>query len=89
MVQTILEHRELAKLKSTYVDALPMQVNPVTKRVHTSFSQIGTVTGRLSSTDPNLQNIPIRTELGRKVRDAFVAAPGELLLSVDYSRQRS
>jgi DNA polymerase-1 len=86
VVKDILEHRELAKLKSTYVDALPMQVNPVTKRVHTSYSQIGTVTGRLSSTDPNLQNIPIRTELGRKVRDAFVAAPGCMLLSVDYSQ---
>ncbi|MGD8455920.1 MAG: DNA polymerase I [Anaerolineales bacterium] len=86
VVETILEHRELAKLKSTYIDALPTQVNPVTKRVHTSYSQIGTVTGRLASTDPNLQNIPIRTELGRKVRDAFVAAPGNLLLSVDYSQ---
>jgi DNA polymerase-1 len=86
VVETILEHRELAKLKSTYVDALPMQVNPVTKRVHTSYGQSGSVTGRLSSTDPNLQNIPIRTELGRKVRDAFVAAPGDLLLSVDYSQ---
>jgi DNA polymerase-1 len=86
VVRAILEHRELAKLKSTYVDALPMQVNPRTKRVHTSYSQIGTVTGRLSSNDPNLQNIPIRTELGRKVRDAFVAGPGNRLLSVDYSQ---
>jgi DNA polymerase-1 len=86
VVETILEHRELAKLKSTYVDALPMQVNPMTKRVHTSYSQSGSVTGRLSSTDPNLQNIPIRTELGRKVRDAFVSAPGNLILSVDYSQ---
>ncbi len=86
VVETILEHRELAKLKSTYVDALPLQVNPKTGRVHTSYGQTGIVTGRLSSTDPNLQNIPIRTDLGRKVRDAFVAAPGNLLLSVDYSQ---
>jgi DNA polymerase-1 len=86
VVETVLEHRELAKLKSTYVDALPMQVNPITGRVHTSYGQAGSVTGRLTSTDPNLQNIPIRTDLGRKVRDAFVAAPGNLLLSVDYSQ---
>jgi len=86
VVETILEHRELAKLKSTYVDALPLQVNPKTGRVHTSYGQTGIVTGRLSSTDPNLQNIPIRTELGRQVRDAFVAAPGCVLLSVDYSQ---
>jgi DNA polymerase-1 len=86
VVQWVLEHRELAKLKSTYVDALPLQVNPVTKRVHTSYQQTGSVTGRLASTDPNLQNIPIRTELGRKVRHAFVAAPGHQLLAVDYSQ---
>jgi len=86
VVETVLEHRELAKLKSTYVDALPMQVNPITGRVHTSYGQAGSVTGRLTSTNPNLQNIPIRTDLGRKVRDAFVAAPGNLLLSVDYSQ---
>ena len=86
VVETILEHRELSKLKSTYVNALPLQVNPHTKRVHTSYGQTGAITGRLSSTNPNLQNIPIRTELGRKVRDAFIAVPGKLLLAVDYSQ---
>ena len=70
VVEMILEHRELAKLKSTYLDALPNQVNPRTSRVHTSYQQTGSVTGRLASSDPNLQNIPIRTELGRKVRRA-------------------
>ncbi|MBN2045013.1 MAG: DNA polymerase I [Anaerolineales bacterium] len=86
VVQMVLEHRELAKLKSTYVDALPAQINPVTKRVHTSYQQTGSVTGRLASSDPNLQNIPIRSEMGRKVRQAFVAAPGNVLLGVDYSQ---
>ena len=86
VVDLILEHRELAKLKSTYVDALPKLVNERTGRLHTSFNQTGTVTGRLSSSDPNLQNIPIRTELGRQVRRAFIAAPGHLLLSADYSQ---
>jgi DNA polymerase-1 len=86
VVEMVLEHRELAKLKSTYVDALPTQINPQTGRVHTSYQQTGSVTGRLASSDPNLQNIPIRTEIGRKVRDAFVAAPGHLLLGVDYSQ---
>jgi DNA polymerase-1 len=86
VVEWVLEHRELAKLKSTYVDALAEQVNPETGRVHTSYSQAGSVTGRLASNNPNLQNIPIRTELGRKVRHAFVAAPGNLLLAVDYSQ---
>ncbi len=86
LVDQVLEYRELAKLKSTYVDALPLQVNPHTGRVHTSFNQIGSVTGRLSSSDPNLQNIPTRTELGRTVRNAFVAEPGWQLLSVDYSQ---
>jgi DNA polymerase-1 len=86
VVEWVLEYREIAKLKSTYVDALPLQVNPHTKRVHTSYNQTGTVTGRIASTDPNLQNIPIRTELGRKVRDAFIAEPGKLLLAVDYSQ---
>ncbi|MBN2500007.1 MAG: DNA polymerase I [Anaerolineales bacterium] len=86
VVEWVLEYREIAKLKSTYVDALPLQVNPHTGRVHTSYNQTGTVTGRIASTDPNLQNIPIRTELGRKVRDAFVAEPGKLLLAVDYSQ---
>jgi DNA polymerase-1 len=82
----LLEYRELAKLKSTYLDALPLQINPQTGRVHTSYSQTGAVTGRIASSNPNLQNIPIRTELGRQVRQAFVAAPGKQLLSVDYSQ---
>lgn len=86
VVDWILEYRELAKLKSTYVDALPVQINPHTGHVHTSFSQTGAVTGRLSSTNPNLQNIPIRTELGRRVRHGFVAGPGNVLLAVDYSQ---
>lgn len=85
-VDLILEHRELSKLRSTYTDALPAQVNPQTGRVHTSFSQTGAVTGRLASSDPNLQNIPIRTELGRQIRRAFIAGPGFRLLSVDYSQ---
>lgn len=82
----ILEHRELSKLKSTYVDALPAAVDANTGRVHTSYSQIGAVTGRLSSNNPNLQNIPIRTETGRKVRNGFIASKGNVLLSVDYSQ---
>ncbi len=86
VVNMVLEYRELAKLKSTYVDALPQQVNPRTGRVHTSYSQTSSVTGRIASLNPNLQNIPIRTELGRKVRRAFVAAPGHVLLGVDYSQ---
>ncbi len=86
VVNLILEYRELAKLKSTYLDALPQQVNPRTGRVHTSFNQTGSVTGRLASSNPNLQNIPIRTDLGRQVRRAFVASPGNMLLSVDYSQ---
>lgn len=86
VVDRVLEHRELSKLKSTYVDALPAQVNPRTGRVHTSYSQTGSVTGRLSSSDPNLQNLPIRSEIGQRVRRAFVAAPGNVLLSVDYSQ---
>jgi DNA polymerase-1 len=86
VVDLILEQRELSKLKSTYVDALPDAVNPVTGRIHTSFNQAGAVTGRLASSDPNLQNIPIRTELGRQVRHAFVAAPGQALVSADYSQ---
>jgi DNA polymerase-1 len=86
VIDWVLEYRELSKLKSTYVDALPMQVNPRTGRVHTSFNQTGSVTGRLASSNPNLQNIPIRTELGRRVRNAFVASPGNQLVSVDYSQ---
>ena len=72
----ILEYRELAKLKGTYIDALPALVNPATGRLHTSFNQAVAATGRLSSSDPNLQNIPIRTEVGRRIREAFVAEPG-------------
>ena len=82
----IIEYREVAKLKSTYVDALPKLIHPETGRLHTSFSQTGAVTGRLSSSDPNLQNIPIRTELGRQIRAAFVAEKGKFLLSADYSQ---
>jgi DNA polymerase-1 len=86
VVNLLLEYRELSKLKSTYLDALPQQVNPSTGRVHTSYNQAGSVTGRIASSDPNLQNIPIRTELGRQVRQGFVAAKGFTLLSVDYSQ---
>lgn len=82
----LIEHRELAKLKSTYVDALPELVRQSTGRIHTTFNQAVTATGRLSSTNPNLQNIPIRTARGREVRRAFVASQGSLLLSVDYSQ---
>jgi DNA polymerase-1 len=82
----VIEYREIAKLKSTYVDALPKLIHPETKRLHTSLSQTGTATGRLSSSDPNLQNIPIRSELGREIRAAFVAQKGQLLLSADYSQ---
>jgi DNA polymerase-1 len=82
----ILDYRELVKLKGTYLDALPRLVNPATGRVHTTFHQTGTATGRLSSASPNLQNIPVRTPLGRRIRRAFVAEPGWLLLSADYSQ---
>jgi len=82
----VIEFREVSKLKSTYVDALPKLIHPETGRLHTSFSQTGAVTGRLSSSDPNLQNIPIRTELGRQIRAAFVAEKGKVLLSADYSQ---
>jgi DNA polymerase I len=82
----IIEYREIAKLKSTYVDTLPKLIHPESGRVHTSFSQTGAVTGRLSSSDPNLQNIPIRTELGREIRAAFIADKGNLLISADYSQ---
>jgi DNA polymerase-1 len=86
IARKILEWRQLAKLKSTYTDALQQQINAKTGRVHTSYSLVGAQTGRLSSTDPNLQNIPIRTETGRQIRDAFVAAPGHVLIAADYSQ---
>ena len=86
VVDLVLEQRELSKIKSTYVDALPVAINPKTNRVHTSYSQIGAVTGRLSSNNPNLQNIPIRTETGRRVRNGFIATKGNWLISVDYSQ---
>ena len=86
IIDAILVYRELAKLKSTYVDALPSLINPVTGRVHTTYNQTGTVTGRISSNNPNLQNIPIRTEEGRRVRKAFIASPGCCLVGADYSQ---
>lgn len=82
----VLEWRQLSKLRSTYTEALQAAINPRTNRVHTSYSLVGAQTGRLSSTDPNLMNIPIRTELGRQIRDAFVAEPGNVLLAADYSQ---
>ena len=82
----VLDWRQMAKLKSTYTDALVSEINPGTRRIHTSYSMTGANTGRLSSNDPNLQNIPVRTEEGRKIRTAFIAAPGHILLSVDYSQ---
>ena len=86
VISLLLEYREISKLVSTYLDAIPKQINPNTGRVHTSFNQTGSVTGRLASSDPNLQNIPTRTALGHRVRNGFVAEEGNLLLSVDYSQ---
>ncbi len=86
MASKVLEWRQLSKLRSTYTEALQAAINPDTQRVHTSYSLVGAQTGRLSSTEPNLQNIPIRTELGRQIRDAFVARPGNVLLAADYSQ---
>ena len=88
VLDQILEYRQLSKIKSTYVDALPALVNPKTGRIHTSYNQTGSATGRVSSNDPNVQNIPVRTELGRRVRKAFVAenAPDRILLGADYSQ---
>jgi DNA polymerase-1 len=83
---TILEQRMLAKLRSTYLEALPREVNPRSGRIHTDFRQAVAATGRLSSSDPNLQNIPIRTEIGRSIRDAFIPRDGWEILSVDYSQ---
>src|SRR5437762_2915265 len=82
----LIEYRELSKLKSTYVDALPGFINPLTGRIHTSYNQTGAATGRLSSSDPNLQNIPVRTPRGEAIRRAFVAPPGAMLLTADYSQ---
>jgi len=86
IARAILDYRGMAKLKSTYTDKLPQMVHPVTGRLHTSYSQATAVTGRLASSDPNLQNIPARTAEGRRIREAFIAPPGHVLVSADYSQ---
>jgi len=86
IIEFILDYRQLSKIKSTYIDALPSLINPKTRRVHTSFNQTRTATGRLSSSEPNLQNIPARGELGKEVRQAFISAAGSYLLAADYSQ---
>ncbi len=86
ITRLILEYRQVSKLKSTYVDTLPLLIDPATGRVHTSFNQTGAATGRLSSSDPNLQNIPVRSDLGRLIRGAFIPDPGNVLISADYSQ---
>jgi DNA polymerase-1 len=86
IIAAIIESRELTKLKGTYVDALPQLINPETGRIHTSFSQTGAITGRLASSNPNLQNIPIRSEVGQQIRRGFVTDPGWTFLSADYSQ---
>ncbi|MFT7583660.1 MAG: DNA polymerase-1 [Cellvibrionaceae bacterium] len=86
IIEKIIEFRELGKLHSTYVDALPKLINPNTQRIHTSFNQTGTVTGRIASQNPNLQNIPIRTEVGRMIRKGFIARPGWVFIAADYSQ---
>ncbi len=86
IARAILDYRGMAKLKSTYTDKLPQMVHPRTGRVHTSYSQATAVTGRLASSDPNLQNIPARTAEGRRIREAFIAPPGHVLVSADYSQ---
>ena len=86
IARQVLEYRQIAKLKGTYVDALPILIRAGSGRVHTTFNQTGAATGRLSSSNPNLQNIPIRTELGRKIRTAFVPREGWKLIVADYSQ---
>lgn len=86
VISCIMQYREYEKLRSTYLDALPMMVNKETGRIHSSFNQTGAITGRISSNDPNLQNIPIRTDIGRRVRDSFIAPPGHKLVAADYSQ---